>query len=108
MDDLQALFEDFAATSNAVLLKEQKKSGPLFSLDFMHWLDEAEHACTDAERKEQLGALAGVLPASCHLGEPAQQPASCKCRYFSSCFGCPLASCNTIITGCVACARDVE
>lgn len=61
---LQVLFEQFAGTNNAGLLKEQKESGPLFSLSFMHWLDEAEQSCSDPDRKEQLGALAGSLLAA--------------------------------------------
>lgn len=62
---LQELFEEYGGTSNAVLLEEQKNGGALFSLDFMRWLDETEQICSDPLRKEQLGALAGMLPAAC-------------------------------------------
>lgn len=60
----QVLFEKFESTSNAVLLDEQTKNGPLFSLEFMRWLDESEQSCSDPLRKQQLGGLAGVLPVS--------------------------------------------
>jgi hypothetical protein len=69
---VQVLFEEYSGTSNAVLLKEQKNGGPLFSLDFMRWLDETEQSCSDPGRKQQLGALAGVLHTCQRIRGPAE------------------------------------